>query len=123
MRRSRFIPLVIASVVATPLFVHAQSTSGWILWEKNMRSQGGAETVSWEPQDGFDALTECRNTAQQLLQFALAYMKNGGGKLLGEVRPDGRSAVFDVSEAGVQQTIDIRYVCFPGTFDPRPQRP
>jgi hypothetical protein len=118
-----FIALIIGVIAGTSSLVDAQSTSGWILWEKNFTMKGSTPTTQWEPQDGFDTLAECRMSAQQLFQFALAYMKDAGGKILGGVRPDGRSAMFAVTEAGVQQTVDIRYVCFPGTFDPRPQRP
>jgi hypothetical protein len=109
---------VIASVAATS---EAQSASGWILWEKNYTMKGGTGTTTWEPLDGFELLAECRMTAQQIFQTALAYMKTSGGKPLGDVRPDGRSGVFAVTEAGAEQTVDIRYVCFPGEFDPRPR--
>jgi hypothetical protein len=46
-------------------------------------------------------------------------MKSGAGKQLGPVRPDGRSAIFDVSKDGVKETLDVRLLCFPGAFDPR----
>jgi hypothetical protein len=123
MRSIGLILLTIGAIAGTPSLVDAQSTPGWILWEKYFTVKGSTETTQWEPQDGFDTLADCRMAAQQLFQYALAYMKDGHGKLQGPVRPDGRSAVFAVTDAGVQQTVDIRYVCFPGAFDPRPQRP
>jgi len=113
-----FVLLVFVATAAPPA-VRAQAASGWILWEKFMRMKAGSETVTWEPQDGFESLAECRAVAQQLLQAALAYMKDGGGGKLLAVRPDGRSAAFTVTDGGVQGTLDIRYVCFPGAFDPR----
>ena len=78
-------------------------------------------SVTWVPMDGYDALTECRKAGQTLLGYALSYMKDGAGKILGPVRPDGRSAIFAVTTDGVQGTVDIRYLCFPGGFDPRPR--
>jgi len=57
-----------------------------------MSTKGGSDSVTWEPLDGF-----------------------------GPVRPDGRSAIFDVSKDGVKETLDIRLLCFPGAFDPRPK--
>ena len=85
--------------------------------------KGTTETTQWEPQDGFDTLAECRTSARELLQLALAYMKSGAGTRMGPVRPDGRSAMFALTGTGEKQTLDIRYLCFPGTFDPRPSRP
>jgi hypothetical protein len=118
--RTFVVVLSITSAV-TSARVGAQAGSGWILWEKNMIAKAGGETVTWEPQDGFESLRECRESGQKLLGFALAYMKSGAGKLLGDVRPDGRSAIFEVTNQGARETIDIRYLCFPGEFDPRPR--
>jgi hypothetical protein len=102
--------------------VHAQEVeAGWILWEKNMiNTPGSSDAVTWEPIDGYAALAECRKTGQEHLKNALAYMNSGAGKLLGPVRPDGRSATFTKTD-GAGGTIDIRYLCFPGGFDPRPR--
>ena len=116
------IVLSLVGVVATPCVVGAQGAAGWILWEKNMISKPGApESVTWEPLDGYDTLAACRRTGQEHLKNALAYMNSGAGKQLGPVRPDGRSAMFAVPDAGATQTVDIRYLCFPGGFDPRPR--
>jgi hypothetical protein len=52
--------------------------------------------MTWEPVDGFDRLDECRKSAREIFKTALACMKNNGGKLLGDVRPDGRSGLFAV---------------------------
>jgi len=84
--------LNLALALAAPSRAIAQGTSGWILWEKSMSTKGGSDSVTWEPLDGF-----------------------------GPVRPDGRSAIFDVSKDGVKETLDIRLLCFPGAFDPRPK--
>jgi hypothetical protein len=113
---------LITAAVAVPSPVRAQA-AGWILWEKNMIAKAGSEITTWEPQDGFESIAECRTSGQQLIESALAFMKSSGGKLLGDVRPDGRSAVFAVTNAGAQETIDIRFICFPGVFDPRPRAP
>ena len=123
MRSIGAIVLCLVAIVGASSVAAAQVASGWILWEKNFRVKGTTETTEWEPQDGFDTLAECRATARELLQSALAYMKSGAGTLLGPVRPDGRSATFALTGAGQKQTLDVRYLCFPGTFDPRPARP
>ena len=83
---------------------------------------GSPAAVTWEPMDGYDSIAECRKTGQEHLKNALTSMNNGAGRLLGPVRPDGRSAMFAVTEAGSQGTVDSRYLCFPGSFDPRAQQ-
>ena len=123
MRQIGTIALCIVSIAGASSVAIAQAAAGWILWEKNFRVKGIAETTEWEPLDGFDTLAECRATARAQFQFALAYMKSGAGTLMGPVRPDGRSATFVLTGTGEKQTVDIRYLCFPGTFDPRPVRP
>jgi hypothetical protein len=112
---------VVFVLLFSPIASIAQTTSGWVLWEKNMVTRTGTESVTWEPMDGFESIADCRQTGQQLLRGALDYMKSGAGKLLGDVRPDGRSAVFEVTNGRTRQTIDIRYLCFPGGLDPRPR--
>jgi hypothetical protein len=119
MRSARLIAILLFALASSPSFAGAQSTSAWILWEKHYTTKGSSATTMWEPQDGFELLADCRRSAQQLLQFALASMKSNNGKLLGPVQLDGRAAVFTLTEAGVEQTIDVRYLCFPGPFDPR----
>jgi len=113
-----FLIVVVGALAGTSSLVDAQSTSGWILWEKYYTTKGSTATTTWEPQDGFELLAECRMSAQEVVQSALRYVKDSGGKLLA-VRPDGRSLVFEVTESGVEQRIDARYLCFPGSFDPR----
>ena len=120
MRAVPFAGFLCLLVAADVPGVAAQAAAGWILWEKNMTSKPGSpEAVTWEPLDGYDALAECRKTGQEHLKNAVAYMNSGAGKLLGAVRPDGRSATFALTNP-VGQTVDIRYLCFPGGFDPRP---
>ena len=123
MRQIGTIAVCIVAIAGASSVAAAQAAAGWILWEKNFRVKGIAETTEWEPLDGFDTLGECRATAREQFQFALAYMKSGAGTLMGPVRPDGRSATFVLTGTGEKQTVDIRYLCFPGTFDPRPARP
>ena len=113
--------LVCLLAVVTAPRASAQSSAGWILWEKNVTAKGGAESVTWGPIDGFASIAECRLEGRRILKTALTYMKSGAGKQLGPVRPDGRSAIFDVSKDGTTETLDIRYLCFPGGFDPRPK--
>ena len=112
---------VVLALLSWPVATSAQTTSGWVLWEKNMVTKAGAESVTWEPMDGFESVAECRQTGQQLLQYALDYVKSGVGKLLGPVRPDGRSIIYEVTNAKPGQTVDTRFLCFPGTLDPRPR--
>jgi hypothetical protein len=121
-RSVRIFVLLVNVLAGGPSLASAQSASAWILWEKNFTAKGDTGTTTWEPQDGYVSLASCRTSAQQLLKFALEYMKSMGGKPLGPVQLDGRAVMFALTDAGVQQRIDIRYLCFPGTFDPR-QRP
>jgi hypothetical protein len=113
--------LTLALALAAPARAIAQAAPGWILWEKNMSTKNGADSITWEPLDGFATIAECRLEGQRVFKSALDYMKSGAGRQLGPVRPDGRSAIFDVSKDGVKETLDIRLLCFPGTFDPRPR--
>jgi hypothetical protein len=115
------VALVMVALVGGSSSAGAQATSTWILWEKNYTTKGIEPTTMWEPQDGFESLADCRKAGQQLLQFALGYMKSNNAKLLGPVQLDGRAATFAITESGVQRTMDVRYLCFPGTFDPRPR--
>jgi hypothetical protein len=113
---------VLLAVLSWPVATSAQATSGWVLWEKTMVDKAGAESVTWVPLDGFESIAECRQTGQQTLQYALDYVKSGAGKLLGPVRPDGRSAIWEVTNAKPRQTVDTRFLCFPGALDPRPRQ-
>jgi hypothetical protein len=97
------------------------TVSSWVLWEKNMITKDGATTTTWEPLDGFDRLSDCHQSAREIIEDARAFMTSGGRTLVA-VRPDGRSAVYTVTEHGVQLTTDYRLLCFPGPFDPRPAR-
>ena len=119
----RAIAFVALSVVAlaSASSAHAQSASAWILWEKTYMTKGkAAPTTMWEPYDGYDTLAECRKAALPLVQAALEYVKSMKGKQLGPVQMDGRAVTFTITESGVQQTTDLRFLCFPGPFDPRP---
>ena len=113
---------VVLAVLSAPIATSAQTTSGWVLWEKIMTAKAGAESVTWEPLDGFESIAECRQIGQQTLQYALDYMKSGAGKMLGPVRPDGRSAIFESANVKPRQTVDTRFLCFPGALDPRPRQ-
>lgn len=90
------VALAVGGLARAPQFAGAQSASTWILLEKYFTMKNGAGTTTWEPQDGFDFLADCRMSAQQLLQTALAFMKTGAGDSLdpcnwtGE-RPPSRS--------------------------------
>jgi hypothetical protein len=114
--------LIVVALATTPSSVVAQSASAWILWEKTYTTKGkAAPSTMWEPYDGYDTLAECRKAALPLVQAALAYVKSMNGKVLGPVQLDGRMATFTITESGVQRTTDLRYLCFPGPFDPRPR--
>jgi hypothetical protein len=110
---------VMFALLVAPIATSAQATSGWVLWEKTMVDKAGAESVTWVPLDGFESIAECRQTGQQMLQYALDYVKSGAGKLLGPVRPDGRSLIYEVTNAKPRQTVDTRFLCLPGALDPR----
>jgi len=120
-RATVFVVLIATALTTTPSFVGAQSSSSsWILWEKTYTTKGKAAPVTtWEPYDGYDTLAECRKAAPPLIQFALAYVKSVNGKQLGPVQMDGRAVTYAITESGVEQTIDLRFLCFPGPFDPR----
>jgi hypothetical protein len=114
--------LIVVALATTPSSVVAQSSSAWILWEKTYTTKGkAAPSTMWEPYDGYDTLAECRKAALPLVQAALAFVKSMNGKVLGPVQLDGRMATFTITESGVQRTTDLRFLCFPGPFDPRPR--
>lgn len=123
MRAIAFVLLIAVTLAGASSSARAQSTSSWILWEKTYATKKGtAATTMWEPYDGYDSLAECRTAAQPLLQAALAYVKSKNGKVLGLPKElEGRAAVFTITESGVEQTTDLRFLCFPGPFDPRPR--
>lgn len=104
-------------------FPKVGNTSGWVLWEKTMKDGGPTVgwTTEWEPLDGFDHLSDCQQSGQEVIEGARAFMSSGGRKLV-DVRPDGRSAVYSDTEDGAQRTVDYRLLCFPGPFDARPNR-
>jgi hypothetical protein len=83
MRSIGFIVLRTGAIAGTLSLVDAQSTAGWVLWEKNFTTEKGTEITHWEPQDGFDTIADCRMSAQQLFQFAFAYVKTAGENYLG----------------------------------------
>ena len=121
-RAIAFALLIVVALATTPSSVVAQSASAWILWEKTYTTKGkAAPSTMWEPYDGYDTLAECRKAALPLVQAALAYVKSMNGKVLGPVQLDGRMATFAITESGVQRTTDLRFLCFPGPFDPRPR--
>jgi hypothetical protein len=120
-RALTFIALIVAAFAGASS-AHAQTPSAWILWEKTYTTKGkAAPTTMWEPYDGYATLAECRKAALPLVQYALAYVKSSNGKVLGPVQMDGRAVTYTITESGVQQTVNVRYLCFPGPFDPRPR--
>jgi hypothetical protein len=116
--------VLVSMFAATYVFnsTGGRAGSAWVLWEKNMTMKDGGTTTTWEPLDGFDGLSDCHQSAREIVQDARAFMNSGGRKLVA-VRPDGRSAVYTVAEDGPQPTTDYRLLCFPGPFDPRPVQP
>jgi hypothetical protein len=122
-RAIAFVALMVSLLAGVSSSARAQSPSSWILWEKTYTTKGkAAPTTMWEPYDGYDTLGECRKAALPLLQAALAYVKSMKGKVLGLARElEGRAAVYTITESGVERTTDLRFLCFPGPFDPRPR--
>jgi len=120
-RTLTFVALIIAAFAGASS-AQTQTGSAWILWEKTYTTKGtAAPTTMWEPYDGYSTLGECRKAALPLVQYALDYVKSGNGKVLGPVQMDGRAVTYTITESGVQQTVNVRYLCFPGPFDPRPR--
>ena len=119
-RRDWLLAAVLVSLVSLTLAysVKQKDAAAWVLWEKRMTFKDGGEATSWEPLDGFDRLADCQKSGQEILRAALDFMKSEGRKLL-SVRPDGRSASYEENESGTRQTVDARFLCFPGPFDPR----
>ena len=120
-RVAGLVTLMMGAIACAPSSSGAQTASAWTLWEKNYTMKGTTGTTTWEPQDGFEQLNDCRMAGQQILRIALDYMKNNGAKLLGPVQLDGRAATFVTGDSANQNTVNIRYLCFPGSFDPRPR--
>ena len=101
------------------------TTTGWILWNKNVTwypatdTKVATTTTQWSPVDGYDALSECRAEGQRQVLIFLEITKHlKSARLVGSVTPDGRSATFNSKN---DERFDVAYVCFPGTFDPRPR--
>src|SRR5262245_41749128 len=92
------------------------TASPWVLGEENRIMKGGGTTTEWEPLDGFDRLSDCHQSAREIIQDARAFMNSSGRKLVA-ARPDGRSAVYTTTEDGAERTTDYRLLCFPGPFD------
>jgi hypothetical protein len=116
-RRDWLVGGVLVGLLAVLYMVSPKNQSGWVLWEKRMTFRDGGEATTWEPLDGFERLGDCHRSGQEIVADALEFMRSGGRKLL-SVRPDGRSAAYAV-EGDAQHTVDTRYLCFPGAFDPR----
>src|SRR5436190_2236824 len=52
-------------VLALSSVLEAQTTAGWVLWERTLSSYKAAaaplvQETDWEPQDGFEHLADCR---------------------------------------------------------------
>ena len=103
--------------------LHAQSeiaASGWILRQRTLLTSGANDaraTASWEPQDGYLILAECRAAG---LANAVALEENQR-RIMGakaKVTRDDRSisATLPDREGSLYVT---RYLCFPSNFDPR----
>ena len=90
----------------------SETATTWVLWEKSMTMKDGGTTTAWEPLDGFDRLSDRHQSAREIIQDARAFM-NSGGRTLVAVRPDGRSAMYTVTEDGAQRSTDCRPLCFP----------
>jgi hypothetical protein len=116
--------ILLVGVVYALRYQRVGDTSGWVLWEKTAKDGDPTVgwTTEWEPVDGFDHLSNCQQSGQEIIEGARAFMSSGGRKLV-NVRPDGRSAVYSVAENGVERTVDYRLLCFPSPFDPRPSLP
>jgi len=108
----------VVSLMALAYVARPKGDDAWVLWEKRMTFMDSSEATAWEPLDGFGRLSDCQKSGQEILQAGLEFMKSGGRKLL-SVRPDGRSATYEENEGGATHTVDARYLCFPGPFDPR----
>jgi len=108
----------LVSPVAMACSSAPKDADAWVLWEKRMTFSGGGDTTAWEPLDGFDRLAACQKSGQEILRSALAFMGSEGRKLL-SVRPDGRSAAYEETAGAAKQTVDARFLCFPGSLDPR----
>ena len=122
-RRGWLTVVALASLgVLTLACVKPKDAAAWVLWEKRMTFKDAAEATVWEPLDGFESLAGCQKSGQEILKGALGYMGSEGRKLL-NVRPDGRSATYEVNEDGARHTVDARFLCFPGPFDPRSPKP
>jgi hypothetical protein len=120
-RRDWLMAALLVLVVVLAYTIRPKNDDAWVLWEKRMTFKDAGEATAWEPLDGFDRLADCQKSGQEILKGALGFMGSEGRKLLG-VRPDGRSATYEDGESGARHTVDTRFLCFPGPFDPRSPR-
>ena len=118
------IGLCVFALAASPV----RADSGWILWqvtEATPISRAGSSpsvgdrNTRWEPQEGFEAFALCRGAAAGALQGAVEVLKSTGAAKSARINPGGGSATL-MFEEGSQMTLStLRFVCFPGVFDPR----
>lgn len=114
------------SMLLIPVMAGAQSLSGWVLWQRTHSGQKAptaplATYVIWEPQDGFERLADCRAFAIASGQSLSPLYKDT--KATVEVLPGGTEVIiiFPSNPQKGVEVLRIKFVCFPGTLDPRPR--
>jgi hypothetical protein len=101
---------------------------GWVQWQKTQRttttpkSPAAQSAPEWIPKDGYASLIECRaNGATQVQLAENVYRKNPNPKTEAK-GVDRILMIISTGDDGKTTLIEINYLCFPGTFDPRPRQ-
>lgn len=121
--------LGLALVVGMASIAYGQAAGAWVLWQKTIETRvtsGGSPTSEtiWDPRDGFDQLGLCRTAAQGSFSgLANGLTKNTPTGVTVDRLPRGSAGIITFAKDATGQAIvwSVDFLCFPGTFDPRPR--
>lgn len=115
-----------------PLAAQSATTlAGWVLWQRSQTSEAKPATplvhsaVTWNPEEGFERLAECRTAAIASARSlkTLEGMATPPSKV--QVEVTNTEAMIITTTITPQQKsasfVTARYMCLPGSLDPRPR--
>lgn len=108
-----------------PASLAAQSTAGWVLWQKVTYSQKVANApltsapTEWEPQDGYERLADCRAAVTAQVQALPKAYKETGAQV--EAAANMIVVISPATQQKPLSVMNLTFVCFPGNLDPRPR--